>query len=746
MTDLSGNNSETINIRYNNNYIQYSKNNVTWTNITAFPITITNNTPTDYLTVQFVSNIYITKQSQYFICGSQYIKFDGGVTNNYKCYVQCAHDGLIQNGTTINSGNQNIIIQNVFVHGLNGNLSNGNGWIGQSYFKYGQFINCGSNGNIDGGGGICGSYSCNNAGIINAVNCYFISSISTLSGGIFGKNVGNNGGTANAVNCYSIGSVNGFSGGIFGPNCGRNNGFVSATNCYSIGSINNESGGIFGAYCCQYGGIANAKNCYSVGSINLGSGGIFGHVTGQYNGTANATNCYSIGSINIGSGGIFGVSSGINDGIITANNCYYNGTEYISSTNFGQLAGSNSIISNSTEYIYGYNNGQSIWNNTNAKSILNNTQSIWNETPDNYNIPWTLQSNSPNIITTNNNIYYVYDANIQSTSLLYPLQNPQQNISNIIQNIQSINFGWFLQTIANLCFQNATNLTTCIFNTPNISNPSLTISNLTSIGDNSFQNCSLLNNFNLANTNTLNSIGNYAFQKSGLTSIIILSSVKTIGDYAFNSCPLTDISSNNIIFTTDSYSLINTTTNTILQYTLENTRTTYQIPNNIVNIGVGAFQDAKYLISITLSKNIITIGNDSFNGCLSLNNIIIPDNVQQIQNNSFASCKLLSNFQIGIKGTHLQTMGTNIFNSCENLKSITIIGPPPINVANTTFNNSDITTIYYYSEFNKLWNPKPSWIPINCNIVQVNDGYVTLKSNTNGIINTLFYDLTYTKT
>jgi len=51
MTDLSGNNSETINIRYNNNYIQYSKNNVTWINITAFPITITNNTPTDYLTV-----------------------------------------------------------------------------------------------------------------------------------------------------------------------------------------------------------------------------------------------------------------------------------------------------------------------------------------------------------------------------------------------------------------------------------------------------------------------------------------------------------------------------------------------------------------------------------------------------------------------------------------------------------------------------------------------------------------------
>ena len=548
------------------------------------------------------------------------------------------------------------------------------------------------------------------------------------------------------MNCYFIGSVYSFSGGIFGPNCGSNNGFVSATNCYSFGSINNDSGGIFGAYCCQYGGIANAKNCYSVGSINFGSGGIFGYVTGQYNGTANVTNCYSIGSINIDSGGIFGGSSGINNGIITANNCYYNGTEYISSTNFGQLAGTNSIISNSTQNIYGYNNGQSIWNNTNAKSILNNTQSIWNETPDNYNIPWTLQSNSPNIITTNNNIYYVYDANIQSTSLLYPLQNPQQNISNIIQNIQSINFGWFLQTIANLCFQNATNLTSCIFNTPNISNPSLTISNLTSIGDNSFQNCYLLNNFNLANTNTLNSIGNYAFQKSGLTSIIILSSVKTIGDYAFNSCPLTNISSNNTIFTTDGYSLINTTTNTILQYTLGNTQTTYQIQNNIVNIGVGAFQDAIHLISITLSKNIITIGNNSFNGCLLLNNIIIPDNVQQIQNNSFASCTLLSNFQIGIKGTHLQTMGTTIFNSCSTLKSITIIGPPPINVANTTFNNSDITTIYYYSEFNKLWNPKPSWVPINCNTVQVNDGYVTLKSNTNGIINTLFYDLTYTKT
>jgi len=260
--DISGNNSETINIRYNNNYIQYSKNNVTWTNITAFPITITNNTPTDYLTVQFVSDIYITQESQYFICGSEYIKFDGGVTNNYKCYVQCAYSGLIQNGANINSGNQNIIIQNVFVDGLNLNafLINGNGWLGQSYFKYGQFINCGSNGNIIGGGGICGSYSCNNGGIINAVNCYFTGSITNQSGGIFGFYAGNNGGTTYAVNCYFIGSVNNFSGGIFGPNSGSN-GFINATNCYSFGSINNESGGIFGPYCCQYGGIANAKNC-----------------------------------------------------------------------------------------------------------------------------------------------------------------------------------------------------------------------------------------------------------------------------------------------------------------------------------------------------------------------------------------------------------------------------------------------------------------------------------------------------
>ena len=62
MTYISGSglNNDIIYIRYNNNYIQYAKNNDIYKNITNFPINIINDTPTTYLDVQFTSNIIIT--------------------------------------------------------------------------------------------------------------------------------------------------------------------------------------------------------------------------------------------------------------------------------------------------------------------------------------------------------------------------------------------------------------------------------------------------------------------------------------------------------------------------------------------------------------------------------------------------------------------------------------------------------------------------------------------------------------
>jgi hypothetical protein len=165
MTDISGNSGDIIYIRYNNNYIQYAKNNGSYQNITLFPMNITNNIPTDYMYVKIINNLTISQINQYFSFLTNYIQIDG---KNNTCFINCNYDGLIQN----TNQNINVIVQNIKVDGTSGTLNQYCGWIGQQNFCNGIINNCSSNGLINiSSGGIVGSHNISNINL-EITNCY----------------------------------------------------------------------------------------------------------------------------------------------------------------------------------------------------------------------------------------------------------------------------------------------------------------------------------------------------------------------------------------------------------------------------------------------------------------------------------------------------------------------------------------------------------------------------------------------
>ena len=66
------------------------------------------------------------------------------------------------------------------------------------------------------------------------------------------------------------------------------------------------------------------------------------------------------------------------------------------------------------------------------------------------------------------------------------------------------------------------------------------------------------------------------------------------------------------------------------------------IPPNVTEIGLGAFMFCENLTSITLPVDLRRIGTEAFYGCVNLETVIIPAEVEEIADNAFDSCSSLT--------------------------------------------------------------------------------------------------------
>ena len=219
------------------------------------------------------------------------------------------------------------------------------------------------------------------------------------------------------------------------------------------------------------------------------------------------------------------------------------------------------------------------------------------------------------------------------------------------------------------------------------------------------------------------SIGQSAFYNcSGLTSIIIPSSVTSIGTNAFYGCNFKSVifeDGNETLSLNDSFtcetlylgrnisdssskSPFNGTSLTSLTIGNEvthissylfkgcNNLTSITIGNNVTNIEEGAFSGCSSLTSIKIPSSVTVIGNSAFSSCYSLSSIDIPSSVTYIGNSAFSGCSNLTSIDIPFSVTYINNSS---FSGCSNLTSITI-GNNVIKIGESAFSECSSLTSF----------------------------------------------------
>ena len=196
----------------------------------------------------------------------------------------------------------------------------------------------------------------------------------------------------------------------------------------------------------------------------------------------------------------------------------------------------------------------------------------------------------------------------------------------------------------------------------------------TEIGDAAFGECSSLSSIELHDG--IIRIGSYAFQLSGLNSIIVPSSVTDMGRYAFANCK-------QIV--------------------------TASILNDILS--EFCFYQCTSLQNVSLSDGLTEIPRSAFMQCTALEEITIPDTVTDIRTAAFSGCSSMASATIGISVKNieqqaftgagiitlktpasLETMGTDVFNACKQLINADLSDSIITTIPDRTFYNCSAMT------------------------------------------------------
>lgn len=187
---------------------------------------------------------------------------------------------------------------------------------------------------------------------------------------------------------------------------------------------------------------------------------------------------------------------------------------------------------------------------------------------------------------------------------------------------------------------------------------------LKNIGGSAFCFCSALKSIDIPDSVT--QIGAEAFYScSNIETVEIGRAVKKIGTNAFGFCEeLKEIAvdKNNKYFVVENGALSDKAKTKILKYPSKNTNTEYVMPDTVKTISEGAFSSNTYLEKVTLSANLEKIGIDAFFWCEKLKSITIPEKVSVIRPNAFHWCCALEEIKVDKKNETYSAVNGVLFN------------------------------------------------------------------------------------
>lgn len=155
---------------------------------------------------------------------------------------------------------------------------------------------------------------------------------------------------------------------------------------------------------------------------------------------------------------------------------------------------------------------------------------------------------------------------------------------------------------------------------------------------------------------TVKEIGDFAFARSGLASIVIPEGVETIGYGAFYHCDdLAEVTIPSTVKEIEPSAFAETLwmkkqkenravpftiagDGILLSYSGMGSRV--EIPEGVKQIGAEAFKGNTRITSVVLPESLITIGEDAFAGCSSLKSISGGSNLTQIRDRAFQGCPI----------------------------------------------------------------------------------------------------------
>ena len=221
------------------------------------------------------------------------------------------------------------------------------------------------------------------------------------------------------------------------------------------------------------------------------------------------------------------------------------------------------------------------------------------------------------------------------------------------------------------------------FNKTNID--TLTIpSNVSSIGKSAFINCSNLRmlNYNAKEIEFFPARPNHVFPSGQYIKLNIGEGVEVIPDYFFEQnehldtliLPSSLISvGNNAFIRCEELKFLQLNEGLVLiqDMSFKGCRNldTIILPNSLIKIGLSAFEDCDNIVQVSMSDHLELINDNAFANCVNIESIQFPSTLTYIGNNAFLNCPLSGSVEIP---EGVERIGKNAFKGCTNINTIKI--------------------------------------------------------------------------